>query len=237
METQLESRWDWKNRTSNPQASINKLLREEDETGLDYAPSVNNGALWAKGDGSYLYLYGGTVNRTLLEASGGYNPEAHARVVWKYETRTKSWMSVQHKNEGAPIIRASHGASVAVRSVNKAYYLGGIIDSGSMESTATMRGARFLDGMLEFDMATETFRNISTAGLGAYARAYAEMVHIPGYGIGEEKKGILMVIGGDWKKSSVYVPHSSERRGDPVSPRCVLSSRNGNLGIDPFDRF
>ncbi|KAK6339137.1 hypothetical protein TWF718_008561 [Orbilia javanica] len=208
--TDMSKSWEWRNNTVS-QTLINKT-READRT-TGYVPSLNKGALWPNTNQTYLYLYGGTVNSSLSGFRPYTPPKPDNEVLWRYDIAKEFWQPITNGTRG--ITRASYGGSVVVPRLNKAYYLGGILDQGSTNETGNLSSPRFLDGMLEFDFDTESLRNISTDGLGNRARAYSEMVYIPGYGSGKEKQGILVVIGGEVKDSQL-VDVGNNRRGDPV---------------------
>ena len=215
--TDMEDSWDWKGNIS--QTSVYKTREPGRKTG--YVPSLNGGAIWPNANETFLYFYGGTTNASLSNFSLYAEPESDKETLWRYNIAEKFWDPVTYAKGSSPVTRASFGGSVVAPHLNKAYYLGGVIDRGSTDRSGDLQSPRFLDGLLEFDFETESVRNISTSGLGNRARAYSQMVYIPNYGSLNssnegEKKGILVSIGGEVKSSRI-VDMSGTRRGDMVS--------------------
>ncbi|KAK6532380.1 hypothetical protein TWF281_006569 [Arthrobotrys megalospora] len=214
--TDMEDSWDWKGNIS--QTSIYKTREPGRKTG--YVPSLNGGAIWPNANETYLYFYGGTTNASLSNFSLYSEPESDKESFWRYNIAEKFWDPVTYAPGSSPITRASFGGSVVAPNLNKAYYLGGVVDRGSTDRSGDLQSPRFIDGLLEFDFDTESVRNISTAELGNRARAYSQMVYVPNYGSmnsssGEDRKGILVVLGGEVKSSQI-IDVSGTRRGDLV---------------------
>ncbi|KAK6518330.1 hypothetical protein TWF506_005489 [Arthrobotrys conoides] len=214
--TDMEDSWDWKGNIS--QTSIYKTREPGRKTG--YVPSLNGGAIWANKNETFLYLYGGTTNASLSNFTLYAEPESDKETLWKYNIAEKFWDPVVYAKGSSSVTRAAFGGGVVAPHINKAYYLGGVVDRGSTDRSGDLQSPRFLDGMLEFDFETESVRNISTSGLGNRARAYSQLVHIPNYGTINsstegERKGILVSIGGEVKSSQI-IDVSGTRRGDMV---------------------
>ncbi|KAF3937726.1 hypothetical protein ABW19_dt0202924 [Dactylella cylindrospora] len=212
--TDMSDSWDWKGNIS--QTSIYKTREPGRKSG--YVPSLNAGAIWPNSNQSHLYFYGGTTNSSLSNFTLYAEPESDKETLWKYDVVKKFWDPVQYAIGSSRVTRASFGGSVVAPKLNKAYYLGGVVDRGSTDKTGNLQAPRFIDGMLEFDFETESVRNISSDGLGNRARAYSQMVYIPNYGTANAtmgKKGILVSLGGEVKSSQI-VDVSGNRRGDPV---------------------
>ncbi|EPS43622.1 hypothetical protein H072_2455 [Dactylellina haptotyla CBS 200.50] len=213
--TNMSDSWDWKGNISQP--VVYKTTEPGRKTG--YVPSLNGGAIWPNKNETHLYFYGGTTNSSLSNFSLYSTPESDRQTLWKYNIADKFWDPVDYAPGSSDITRAAFGASVVAPELNKAYYLGGVIDRGSTDKSGDIQAPRFLDGLLEFDFETEAVRNISTTELGNRARAYSQIVYIPNYGISNssaERKGILVSIGGEVKSSQI-VDVSGTRRGDPVA--------------------
>ncbi|KAJ6262959.1 hypothetical protein Dda_1517 [Drechslerella dactyloides] len=214
--TDMSDSWDWKGNIS--QTAIYKT--REPGRKIGFVPALNGGAIWPNANQSSLYFYGGTTNSSLRNFSLYEDPESDAQTLWKYNIEEKFWDPVDYTKGSSEVTRASYGGSVVAPKLNKAYYLGGIVDRGSTDNSGDLQSPRFLDGLLEFDFGTESVRNISTLGLGNRARAYSQVVYIPNYGNGSPsapggRKGILVAIGGEMKSSQI-VDVSGTRRGDPV---------------------
>ncbi|KAF3906911.1 hypothetical protein AA313_de0202495 [Arthrobotrys entomopaga] len=214
--TDMSDSWDWKGNIS--QTSIFKTTQPGRKIG--YVPSLDGGAIWPNQNETHLYLYGGTTNSSLSNFTLYEAPESDAQTLWKYSIADRAWDPVAYAKGSPFITRASFGASVVAPNLNKAFYLGGILDKGSTDLTGDLMAPRFLDGLLEFDFETEAVRNISTLGLGSRARSYSQMVYIPEYGntnnVTGKKGGVLVVIGGE-QKSSQIIDVNGNRRGDPVA--------------------
>ncbi|KAF3910433.1 hypothetical protein ABW20_dc0105973 [Dactylellina cionopaga] len=216
--TQGINSWDWKTNIS--QTAVYKTREPGRKTG--YVPALNGGAIWPNQNQTHLYFYGGTTNSSLSNFTLYADPEPDKETLWKYNIVERFWDPVVYAKGSPFVTRASYGGGVSVPNLNRAYYLGGIVDRGSTDKTGDLPSPRFLDGMLEFNFETESVRNISTLGLGNRARAYSQIVHIPNYGTTNattgEKQGILVVIGGEVKSSQI-IDVSGTRRGDAVSSR------------------
>ncbi|KAF3916455.1 hypothetical protein ABW21_db0209373 [Orbilia brochopaga] len=214
--TDMTDSWDWKGNIS--QTAIYKTREPGRKTG--FVPALNGGAIWPNANQTSLYFYGGTTNSSLQNFSLYEDPQPDTQTLWKYNIAEKFWDPVDYRKGSPDVTRASYGGNVVASKLNKAYYLGGVLDTGSTDLTGDLQSPRFLDGLLEFDFSTESVRNISTSGLGARARAYSQLVYIPNYGktdtaAPQGKKGILVAIGGEMKSSQI-IDVSGTRRGDPV---------------------
>jgi len=163
-------------------------------------PPVANGYLWH--DLHNIYLYGGIVP----DSPHVLPPPAS---LWKYDISGKKWSEIKEDDfkvtddsNQKRIERAGEGAGCNVireeskgKVTTKGYYFGGHLDGYTTEGWSHNIERVYLKSMVEYDMRSNTFRNVSEgSGLdkaGVPERADGVLAYVP---VG--KKGVLIGIGG-----------------------------------------
>ncbi|RPA81604.1 hypothetical protein BJ508DRAFT_414672 [Ascobolus immersus RN42] len=162
-------------------------------------PPVANGYLWH--DLHSIFLYGGIVPDTPHVLP----PPAS---LWRYDIAGKKWseiteddFKVSSDSNQKKIERAGEGAGCNVirqdgkEVTARGYYFGGHLDGYTTEGWSQNVERVYLKSMVEYDMGSNTFRNVSEgSGLdkaGVPERADGVLVYVP---LG--KKGVLIGIGG-----------------------------------------
>ncbi|GAB7336307.1 hypothetical protein MBLNU13_g09052t2 [Cladosporium sp. NU13] len=142
----------------------------------DFVPSLEGGTLWPDSVNKVFYLYGGRYPED--ERPYPFN-------LWKYDTITDTWSSV----EGTPIDinGAYYGAGVTVQDRGWSYYLGGWLSNASVPGWIGPPMA--LDTMLRYDMLENSWTNNTIHGHPA--RAEGVLLYIPA-----SDQGMLVYFGG-----------------------------------------
>lgn len=125
-------------------------------------PPVANGYLWD--DGKILYQYGGIF-------SDAPDKEPTEFALWAYNTETGKWLDVTSEtkvsgdSDTKEIGRVGEGAGATVPGRGLGFYFGGHLDYYTTKGWDKSIPRVYLKSLLEFDMNTKTFRNVTRDGL------------------------------------------------------------------------
>lgn len=148
-------------------------------------PEISQGHLWP--DNAQLVLVGGKTETANVSADG-YTPPSSTNEVWRYESKQSggSGLWLTEGVSGDAVLRAYDGAGTYVPALRKGFLVSGLV---SEESMAGIGGERAVGGLLVWDAAAGTWKNITTTPWGT--RQSARSFYLP-YG----RQGALIVIGG-----------------------------------------
>ncbi|BGP42567.1 hypothetical protein JCM10450v2_006673 [Rhodotorula kratochvilovae] len=177
-------------------------LVEPDNGNYSFPPAVSLGALWASADGNTLYQWGGQFQ------DNPDVPPPEART-FAYDVQKGEWSVVETK--GDRVGNAAEGQHAIVPGMgangdHMAYYSYGHQDDHTTEGWSNQVERIFLNSMIEFDLGSETMRNITSYSSNAMAsnsstpesnplsRADGTLTYVPN--LGTDGKGLLVSIGG-----------------------------------------
>ncbi|GAA5820761.1 hypothetical protein JCM3770_005959 [Rhodotorula araucariae] len=167
-----------------------------------FPPAVSLGALWASADGNTLYQWGGQFQ------DNPSVPPPEART-FAYDIKAGQWSVVQTK--GDPVGNAAEGQQAVVPGIgtngdHMAYYSYGHQDDHTTQGWSNQVARIYLNSMVEFDLGSQTMRNItsyssnamssnsSTPESNPLSRADGTLTYVPN--LGTNGKGLLVSIGG-----------------------------------------
>lgn len=125
-------------------------------------PPVANGYLW--NDGKTIYQYGGIFSDKPPAEPSEFS-------LWAYDTESGKWSDitsetkVSEDSDTKEIGRVGEGAGATVPGRGLGFYFGGHLDGYTTKGWSQSTPRVYLKSLLEFDMNTKTFRNVTRDGL------------------------------------------------------------------------
>lgn len=144
--------------------------------------------------------------------------------LWAYDVESGKWSDVTSETKVSPdsgskeIQRAAEGAGATVPGRSLGFYFGGHLDGYTTKGWSQSIPRVYLKSLLEFDMETKTFRNVTGSGL--------EKAGVP-----ERADGVLVFVSAP---QSIMTLHTDQHRFHGA--RRVFSLRSAVGQTRPFPR-